>query len=124
MTVLHSAPRIASSEGVLDTLAASLGSMVVAAHEEHGEIVLTVARDRIVDALRVLRDEHQYQQLMEIAGVDYPSRAERFEVVYMLLSLTRNHRIIVKVFAAPIVARSVLSWSPSWAVGISSSTTT
>jgi NADH-quinone oxidoreductase subunit C len=37
---------------------------------------------------------------MEIAGVDYPSRAERFEVVYMLLSLTRNHRIMVKVTAA------------------------
>jgi NADH-quinone oxidoreductase subunit C len=37
---------------------------------------------------------------MEIAGVDYPSRPERFEVVYMLLSLTRNHRIMVKVNAA------------------------
>ncbi len=37
---------------------------------------------------------------MEIAGADYPSRAERFEVVYMLLSLTKNHRIMVKVSAA------------------------
>jgi NADH-quinone oxidoreductase subunit C len=52
-----------------------------------------VARERIEDALRLLRDEHEYQQLMEIAGVDYPSRNERFEVVYMLLSLTKNHRI-------------------------------
>ena len=34
---------------------------------------------------------------MEIAGVDYPERAERFEVVYHLLSLTRNRRIRVKV---------------------------
>jgi len=32
---------------------------------------------------------------MEIAGVDYPDRAERFEVVYCLLSLTKNHRIRV-----------------------------
>ena len=37
---------------------------------------------------------------MEIAGVDYPNRTERFEVVYMLLSLTRNHRVLVKVNAA------------------------
>jgi NADH-quinone oxidoreductase subunit C len=37
---------------------------------------------------------------MEIAGVDYPDREERFEVVYMLLSLTKNHRIMVKVRAA------------------------
>jgi len=37
---------------------------------------------------------------MEIAGVDYPQREERFEVVYMLLSLTRNHRVMVKCRAA------------------------
>lgn len=100
MTVLHPAPRIASNEGVLDALSAALGSMLVAAMEEHGEIVLTVRRDEIENALRLLRDDHEYQQLMEIAGVDYPSRPERFEVVYMLLSLTKNHRIIVKVTAA------------------------
>ncbi len=100
MTVLHSAPKIASNQGVLDALTIALGPMMIAASEEHGEIVLTVARDRIEDALRLLRDEHQYQQLMEIAGVDYPDRAERFEVVYMLLSLTKNHRIMVKLSAA------------------------
>lgn len=98
--VLHPAPRFASNEGVLATLTAALGAMVVAAKEEHGEIVLTVARDEIENALRLLRDRHEYQQLMEIAGVDYPSRPERFEVVYMLLSLTKNHRIMVKVTAA------------------------
>ncbi len=100
MTVLHPAPRFTSNEGVLDRLAAALGDRVVASQERNGEIVITVARDSIEDALRLLRDKHDYQQLMEIAGVDYPSRAERFEVVYMLLSLTKNHRIMVKVTAA------------------------
>src|SRR5690606_914858 len=89
-----------SNEGVLDTLVSALGDKVVASKEEHGEIVLTVARDRVEDALRQLRDDHEYQQLMEIAGVDYPQRTERFEVVYMLLSLTKNHRVMVKVNAA------------------------
>ncbi len=98
--VLHPAPKIASSEGVLDALSAALGKRLVAAREEYGEIVLTVERDSIEDALRLLRDEHEYQQLMEIAGADYPSRAERFDVVYMLLSLTKNHRIMVKVTAS------------------------
>ena len=99
-TVLHSAPRFASNEGVKDKLAAALGDMVLASKEQHGEIVLGVQRERIEDALRLLRDEHEYQQLMEIAGVDYPTRAERFDVVYMLLSLTKNHRVMVKVRAA------------------------
>lgn len=97
--VLHSAPRFASNDGVLDTLTSALGAKVVAAKEEVGEIVITVQRDAIEDALRLLRDEHDYQQLMEIAGADYPSRPERFEVVYMLLSVTRNHRVMIKINA-------------------------
>jgi len=96
MPVLHSAPRFTPYDGARDTLGSALGDMLVEAHEEHGELLFTVHRERIEDALRLLRDEHQYQQLMEIAGVDYPARPERFEVVYMLLSLTRNHRIMVK----------------------------
>ena len=100
MAVLHSAPRFASNDGVLATLTAALGTAVVAAKEEHGEIVLNVARGEIVNVLRLLRDEHEYQQMMEMAGADYPDRAERFEVVYMLLSVTKNHRIMIKVSAA------------------------
>lgn len=99
-TVLHSAPRFASNEGVRETLASALGDMLIASKEQHGEIVLGVQRERIEDALRLLRDQHDYQQLMEIAGVDYPDREERFEVVYMLLSVTKNHRVMVKVRAA------------------------
>lgn len=100
MSVVHSAPRFASNDGVIEAVSATLGDRLVSAHEAHGEVVLTVRRDAIADALQLLRDEHEYQQLMEIAGVDYPNRAERFEVVYMLLSLTRNHRVLVKVNAA------------------------
>lgn len=100
MTVLHSAPRFLTPEGLLETLAAALGDKVVAAKAEHGETIITVRREAIEDALRILRDGHEYQQLMEIAGVDYPARPERFEVVYMLLSVTKNHRLMVKISAA------------------------
>jgi NADH-quinone oxidoreductase subunit C len=95
-TVLHSAPRYAPNDGVQDTLVAALGAAVTDAREEHGEILLTVTRNELANVLRTLRDDHAYQQLMEIAGVDYPGRPERFEVVYMLLSVTKNHRIMVK----------------------------
>ncbi|MEQ1496362.1 MAG: NADH-quinone oxidoreductase subunit C, partial [Novosphingobium sp.] len=80
MTVVHSAPKFASSEGVLAALTSALGPMLISASEAHGEVILTVVRERTEDALRLLRDEHEYQQLMEIAGADYPDRAERFEV--------------------------------------------
>ncbi|MCR2833723.1 NADH-quinone oxidoreductase subunit C [Parerythrobacter lacustris] len=117
MTVLHSAPKISSNEGVRATLSNALGSYLVKAHEEHGEILLRVKRESIEDVLRLLRDDHAYQQLMEIAGADYPSRPERFEVVYMLLSLTKNHRIMVKVStdeATPVPTVTTLWPNAGW----------
>lgn len=98
--VMHPAPRFAGNEGVIEALSATLGARLIEAREAVGEVVLTVERSAIAEVLQLLRDNHEYQQLMEIAGVDYPDRALRFEVVYMLLSLTRNHRLLVKVNAA------------------------
>ncbi|SMQ74631.1 NADH dehydrogenase subunit C [Altererythrobacter xiamenensis] len=117
MAVVHSAPKFASNEGVRETLVKALGDHVVTSKEEHGEIVITVKRDAIEVVLRTLRDEHDYQQLMEIAGVDYPSRAERFEVVYMLLSVTKNHRVMVKVStdeATPVPTVTTLWPNAGW----------
>jgi len=70
---------------------------VQSASVEHGELILAARADAIVDVLRTLRDDARFscQQLMELCGVDWPERAERFDVVYMLLSVTYNHRIRV-----------------------------
>lgn len=92
----HSAPKIAVIEGIVEELKALLGGSLLDVVEHADEIGLVVARDSIVEVMMKLRDTAHYQQLVEIAGVDYPERAERFEVVYMLLSVTRNHRIRVK----------------------------
>nr|WP_197975230.1 MULTISPECIES: NADH-quinone oxidoreductase subunit C [unclassified Sphingomonas] len=73
--------------------------MLLDAVDKVGEVALHVRREDLYDAMIALRDTPglAYQQLMEIAGVDYPDRAERFEVVYCMLSLTRNHRLRVHV---------------------------
>jgi len=65
----------------------------------HGEAILSLPREAIVRALTLLRDDSNclYKMLIDICGVDYPDRAERFEVVYNLLSLKHNRRIRVKV---------------------------
>ena len=94
---VHSAPRYAPNDGVAEAARAALGASLLDVVEHAGELALHVRRDAIVAVMTALRDTPglAYQQLMEIAGVDYPDRAERFEVVYCLLSLTRNHRIRV-----------------------------
>lgn len=100
MAVLHSAPKFASNEGVIDAISETISVWLIEAYEAHGEVIFRVQRDAIPRVLAILRDDHAYQQLMEIAGVDYPSRPERFEVVYMLQSLTKNHRVMVKCSAS------------------------
>ena len=98
MTALH-VPRMASDEGVIGAAKAATGDALLDVKEAVSEITLTVKRESVADVLKALRDTPglEYQQLMEIAGVDYPDRPERFEVVYHLLSLTKNRRIRVKV---------------------------
>jgi NADH-quinone oxidoreductase subunit C len=93
----HGAPRIAPRAGILDEVRAALGEAFVEAKHAADEDSVTVRRESVVEALRTLRDRFEYQQLVEIAGVDYPERPERFEIVYHLLSLTKNHRIRVRV---------------------------
>lgn len=71
-----------------------------------GELVVTVKREAIARVLQTLRDEPRcaFKCLVDICGVDYPGREERFEVVYHLLSLSHNTRIRVKVLADEGVA--------------------
>jgi NADH-quinone oxidoreductase subunit C len=90
-------PRFASNDGVIEAATAALGARLLEVRTSVGELAFHVERDSLVETMTLLRDELAYQQLMEIAGVDYPDRPERFEVVYCLLSLTKNHRIRVHV---------------------------
>jgi NADH-quinone oxidoreductase subunit C len=70
---------------------------------EIDEVVLHARRDQLDLLLRTLRDDERFsfEQLMDICGVDWPDREERFDVVYNLLSVTKNRRIRVIVRATP-----------------------
>ena len=70
---------------------------VAGAHVAYGELTLTGPANRIVEALTALRDQFGFHQLIDLCGVDYPDRAQRFDVVYHLLSMTRNARLRIKV---------------------------
>jgi len=93
------APAYAANDGIIDAATAVLGGNLLSGVDAVGEVALHVDRESLVETMTALRDTPglEYQQLMEIAGVDYPDRPDRFEVVYCLLSLTRNHRIRVHV---------------------------
>jgi NADH-quinone oxidoreductase subunit C len=95
----HSAPKYSSNKGVAAAIKKALGKDLISVAEVSEEIAVHVKREKLVGVMMQLRDTLDYQQLMEMAGVDWPDRDPRFEVVYCLLSLTKNHRIRVHVAA-------------------------
>ncbi len=85
-----------------DHLAAAFPQDVIKTEIAHGELIVTVRRDAILRVLLFLRDDAKclFKLLVDVCGVDYPERVERFDVVYNLLSLKYNQRIRVKVTTA------------------------
>lgn len=81
------------------TIQNGIGGSLLKMDFAFGELTITVKRDDILDCLQFLRDDTQTQfwNIIDIAGVDYPEREERFEVVYHLLSPRLNARIRIKI---------------------------
>lgn len=76
-----------------------LGSSLKSAELAYGDLAIEVEAEALLATLTFLRDDVQCQfiSLIDISGVDYPSRAHRFDVVYHLLSPRQNLRIRIKV---------------------------
>jgi len=64
---------------------------------EKGEVIAHADRDHLLQLVMTLRDDPRFgfEQVMDICGVDWPQRAERFDVVYNLLSVSLNQRLRV-----------------------------
>lgn len=76
----------------------TISDRVISHHMAKDELVLVTDAPHIAELLNFLKtDEYgRFTQLMDITAVDYPERPKRFEVVYNLLSLSKNRRIRVK----------------------------
>jgi len=62
------------------------------------QIQISVKPDELIFTLEFLKDNDicQFRQLTDIAGVDFPERANRFDIIYHFLSFKNNVRIRVK----------------------------
>ncbi|MCC6921026.1 MAG: NADH-quinone oxidoreductase subunit C [Alphaproteobacteria bacterium] len=84
----------------LDDLKAKVAAALPAAtvSSAYGEVNAVVPMADIVAVLATLRDatDLKFTTLIDVTGVDYPERGKRFDVVYHLLSMTRNARLRVK----------------------------
>ena len=89
----------AALKDLKDLVVSQFSDNVLETQYRYGELSIVVKRDAILKVLTFLRDDAGclFKQLIDICGVDYPERAERFDVVYHLLSLKHNLRVRVTV---------------------------
>ncbi|NIZ02095.1 NADH-quinone oxidoreductase subunit C [Thalassospira lucentensis] len=89
----------AALKDLKDLVVSQLANEVLESEIRYDELTIVAKRDDILKVLTFLRDDTGclFKQLIDVCGADYPERAERFDVVYHLLSLKHNLRIRVKV---------------------------
>lgn len=82
-----------------ETISAAVPGAILDVSVAYGELTLTVKPDRLIEAVRYLRDAPAclFVCFTDLTAVDYPTRAPRFDVVTHLLSPKHNRRIRVKV---------------------------
>lgn len=88
-----------SLKDLADYISEKMEKHVIGYTFEKDELVINVKPDDIAAVLQFLRDDREceYTTLIDLCGVDYPERPERFEVVYCLLSMRQNSRVRIKI---------------------------
>ncbi|MFB3778343.1 MAG: NADH-quinone oxidoreductase subunit C [Bryobacteraceae bacterium] len=93
------------------TLQERFGGQIIESATQLGQDFLVVVPGSVIPILEFLKTESGFDYLVDITAVDYPKRAERFDLVYVLYSFSRNHRIRVK-------TRIAEGFQPPTAVGV------
>lgn len=97
-------------------ISAACSDAVKSYEVHHGELTVHAERDAILKLVKFLKDDSQcvFETLIDVCGVDWPERVQRFDVVYHFLSMRLNQRIRVKIKtneATPVP--SIVSIHPS-----------
>jgi NADH-quinone oxidoreductase subunit C len=87
---------MADLASLTESIQAALGDAVVESVMAGGELTIEVQAAEILRVMAHLQGAGEFKILVDLCGVDWPQREKRFDVVYHLLSLTRNARVRIK----------------------------
>lgn len=93
-------PDVLKDHDVAVALESALPDAIISGHAEHNEPTLWIDPARILEVCRFLKQQQDFVRLSAITGVDWWPAEPRFEVVYLLHSLGRNHRLRLKCWVA------------------------
>lgn len=82
---------------LVEALKEAFGEAVLRVEQYAGEDTVFVAKDRIREVCRALKDEHDFRYLSDLGGIDRFTEEERYEVFYNLISFEPPRRLRLKV---------------------------
>jgi NADH-quinone oxidoreductase subunit C len=86
-----------SGDPLVQALQGAHPGAVISARSASGDLALVVTREGLVPVATSLKMEHGFRYMVDVAGVDYPTRPERFEVVYHVYNHATERRVRLKV---------------------------
>ena len=78
----------------------SLNSLIIEKKIYKNDLSILIDHSNIIDVIKILKDEKNFNfnQLIDLCGVDWPEEEFRFQVIYNLLSMSNNSRITIRAF--------------------------
>jgi NADH-quinone oxidoreductase subunit C len=86
----------ASGHAWVRSIRSGVPDAFVSAREFAGQVTVVVARERIADVARHLKEKEDFRYCVDVTGVDWKTREPRFDVVYHFYSFSKNDRIRIK----------------------------
>ena len=119
---MTSATQVETDEALVDLkrlIDGQIGDDLIASELANGELTITIPSALLLRLMRWLHDDSStlFRLLVDVCGVDYPDREQRFDVVYHLLSLHHNQRLRIKVMTdeeTPVPSVSGIYRSAGW----------
>ena len=67
--------------------------------DDFNQLQISISADQILDVVDFIKNDEacEFRQITDIAGVDFPDRQKRFEVIYHFLSFKHNSRLRIKI---------------------------
>jgi len=85
------------SQKLLDSLNAEFGDAVLSTDSQHGDETVTIDKEDLFRVVRHLKQRQECEMLTDVVGVDNPESDRRFQVNYLLRSVSRGERVVVRV---------------------------
>lgn len=84
---------------IFEKIKEDLAEKIIAISKDDHIMMIKIKQDDLLDVLQYLKTDTQlkFNLLTDLTAVDYPDRVQRFEVIYNLLSIFFNKRVIVKI---------------------------